>query len=558
MVEYGNPSQFVRLLIKLETVGPVPVIVGKGTVLLVGRAYKGPVDEAVVMTSSSDAARYFKSGALKEGIELAFAQGAPVVYAVRVLGEEHATATVTLDDGLSSPNDVVVIDADSPGIHGNSVTVKVLEGSYNATETTPYGIPGDGSAGPYYTNYCNLIESTSNWVKVDGITKTIIYSGTPTSNQVLVDKINGSITFSASVDATSIITYSLKYETVKLVISDNQQTYTFDNISSLVKLVARLNSTGLVKATAVPGETHLPGISADTFALSGGDDGLSITTDDYEAALRVGFDAASELIGAPQTCALTEYEVSSETHDLIPVLDGILTEYANKFHPCQGFIAVAPNLTADEVLDIASSYSNRLLTIVANAWDNSEDPRNIAVARAGKEAAVALGESAALPRNAMNSLNGLLNTFNPGDVEHLTQDTDARADVIIKSRGIRPYVGITTDQTWQFLRTVDNRTINWVIVCSDQIARQFFHEKRTTAVMAAMKASIAAVLNDLLRDENIRAYSLDVRPDETDTGKVIVKISMENIGHIERIDETIAVGILNDNDRGVVTEVTGE
>jgi hypothetical protein len=33
---------------------------------------------------------------------------------------------------------------------------------------------------------------------------------------------------------------------------------------------------------------------------------------------------------------------------------------------------------------------------------------------------------------------------------------------------------------------------------------------------------------------------------------------MENIGHIERIDETIAVGILNDNDTGVITSVTDE
>ena len=76
--------------------------------------------------------------------------------------------------------------------------------------------------------------------------------------------------------------------------------------------------------------------------------------------------------------------------------------------------------------------------------------------------------------------------------------------------------------------------------------------------MASMKASIASVLNDLLRDENIRAYTLDVYADDTDTGKVIVKISMENIGHIERIDETIAVGILNDNDTGVITSVADQ
>jgi hypothetical protein len=513
------------------------------------------------MTSSSAAKTYFYSGGLQDAIELAFAQGAPVVYAVRVLGTGHATASVTLDDGLDDPNDVVTISAKSPGLWGNAVSIKVLEGSYKATETTPYAIPGAGTVGPYYTQYTNIIANDSaNWVRVDGVPYTeangkLVYTAPPTADQVYVNTIDGSITFGTPVAATSLITYSLKYKTVKLVVTDNETTYTYDNISSLTKLVARLIGTGFVSATAITGETHLPATSVTPFALSGGLDGTSISTSDWEEALRVGGAAAAELVGAPQTCALTEYEVEEGTHDLIPVLDAWSMEMANDFHPCQCFIGVAPNLTAEQVLDIAAGYSNRLLTIVANSWDNSTTSRNIAVARAGKEAAVALGESAALPRNAMNGLNGLLNTYDQTDVDVMTQDTDARADVIIKSRGIRPYVGITTDQTWQFLRTVDNRTINYVIVASDQIARQYFHEKRTGTIMSAMEQSIKAILNDLMRDENIRAYSIEVTPDETDTGKVNIRLCMENIGHIERIDETIAVGILSDQGTGVITEV---
>lgn len=558
MVEYGNANQFVRLIIKLETVGPVPVIVGKGTVLVVGRAIRGPVDEAVVMTSSSEASGYYYSGGLKDGVELIFAQGAPVVYAVRVLGSGHATASLTLNDGLSSPNDVVTISAASPGIWGNAVTVKVLSGSYKATETSYYGVPGDGTVGPYYTDYAALYQNSANWVKVAGVTKTITYTSPPSSDQVYVDTTNGSLTFGTAVPASSLITYSLKYHTVKLVVSDNETTYTYDNISSLVKLVARLNAIGFITSEAIVGETHLPEIDTETTnIMTGGSDGLAITTDDWEDALWVGGNAAMELVGAPQCACMTEYEVEEGTHDLIPVMDAWATEMANKFHPCQCFMATAPNLSVDQLLDIASGYSNRLLTIVGNAWDNSSTLQNIAVARAGKEAAVAIGESAALPRNAMNGLNGLLNTFDQDEVDTLTQATDASVDSIIKSRGIRPYVGITTDQTWQFLRTVDNRTINWVIVCSYEIAQQYFHEKRTSAVMDSLKASIEAVLQDLLRDENIRAYKLNVYPDDTDTGKVIVKLSMENIGHIERIDETIAVGILNENeDTAVVTQVS--
>lgn len=539
MVDYGNASAFVRLLIHLTTLGPVPVIIGKGVVLLVGRSTRGPVDEAVAMTSAAYAKTYFHGGDLKNAIELAFGQGAPVVYAIRVLGTRYTTATITMADGLGT--NVVTVDAAFPGNWGNSLSAVVTNGSQRATEFND-GIPGDGSSGPYFTKMHDILQDTSNWVAVDGTLKEVIYTSPPGPDQAYVDTVNGSIEFNADVQTSSLISYFLKYRSKKLTVTDNETTVSYDNISSLVKLVARLIGTGFISATIEPGQTHLP--ANGTYRLVGGSDGLAITTEDWARAIRQGANDAAELVGAPQTCAITEYEVEVGTHDLIPEVDAISQELANKFHPAQWFVSLAPNLSVAQVLDIAAGYSNRLLTLVANGWDRSSTPRCIAVARAGKEAAVALGESCALPRNAMNGLNGLLNTFSQVECDVLTQDTDARADVIIKTRGIRPYVGVTTDQTWQFLRTVDNRTINWVIVGSAQIAEQFFHEKRTPQILASMKRSIQSMMEDLRRDQNVRAYTVKVQPHDTDTGRVLIFLNMENIGHIERIDETIAVGII--------------
>ena len=540
MVEYGNASAFVRLLIKLETLGPVPVIVGKGVVLLIGESTRGPTAEAVAMTSATYAKTYYHSGDLKDAIELCFGQGAPVVYAIRVLGDHSATATITIEDGQG--NDVVIANASSPGIWGNSVRIKVLAGSFKATETVTMK-PGTGTAGPYYTKMQNMLNDGSNWIEVDGVERTIVYTGVPGTDEVLLET-TGRFTFNASqpILNSQLITYALKYQTIKVEITDNEITQSFDNLHNITQLIAKLHGTGLVEITAIAGETHLPALG--TYILTGGSQGQAITTTNWRTAMRTGGEQAAELIGAPQCAAITDYEVEEGTHDLIPEIDAQSMELANKFHPCQWFVSTAPNMSLASLLDLASGYSNRLLTIIANGWDGSTVPKCIAVARAGKEAACALGESAALPRNAMNGLNGLLNSFSQAEVDTMTQDTDARLDCIIKSRGLRPYVGITTDSTWQFLRTVDQRTINYVIVASNEIAKQFFHEKRTDRVMNSMKNSWQSVLEGLRRDECIRAYTISVGPHDTDTGKVLVHINMENIGHIERIDETLAIGIL--------------
>jgi hypothetical protein len=478
---------------------------------------------------------------LCDAIVLAFSQGAPVVYAVRVLGTRYATATYTLNDGQG--NDVCIVNASSPGIWGNAVKLKILAGSWKATETNNL-LPASLGAGPYHTKARTILNDGSNWMAVEGTEVHIVYTGVPATGEVLINAI-GDFTFGDTLLDTQAISYALKYQTIKVQITDNVITQTFDNIHTITQLIAKLHGTGLVEISAIAGETHLPALG--TVKLAGGTQGDAITTTNWRTAMRVGGDQASELIGAPQTAAITAYEVEPGTHDLIPEVDGQSMELANKFHPCQWFVSAAPNMGVAALLDLASGYSNRLLTIVANGWDGSSVPKCIAVARAGKEAACALGESAALPRNAMNGLNGLLNTFTQAEVDTMTQDTDARLDCIIKSRGLRPYVGITTDSTWQFLRTVDQRTINFVIVASNEIAQQFFHEKRTDRIMSSMCASWNSVLEDLRKAECVRAYTITVYPSDTDTGKVFVNINMENIGHIERIDEKLAVGILPSN-----------
>jgi hypothetical protein len=427
------------------------------------------------------------------------------------------------------------------------------DGGYVATERNDNMI-GDGTVGPYFMTNADIIVSASNQVTVSGVNHPIVYAPTPcVTGGCEIDKVNGTITFYAGEAPTTsqVIAYNLKYATRNVEITDGVDTITMNNISSLVRMVAKLESTGWVVGTIGSGETHLPELGAarvpKVTMLTGGLDGIAVTVADWEEAAYNGFEGCTQLIGAPETVAFTT-GTCTVAHDLIPVMDATLTEWASTFHPAQGFVPADPNMSVAQLLDLASGYSNRLMTIVGNAWDLSETPSTgkcIAVARAAKEAACALGESAALPRNAMNGLYGLLNTFNQAEADTLTMSSDSRVDVIIKTRGIRPYVGITTDQTWQFLRTVDNRTINAVIIAANQIAGQFFHEKRTPEIMAALEASIESYMENLKKSQCLRAYTCNVWPNATDTGRVDIELNMENIGHIERIDLKLSVGIIS-------------
>ncbi|HOL44066.1 MAG TPA: hypothetical protein PK659_07445 [Methanothrix sp.] len=547
MVLYGNPSAWVGLTVELRAIGPVPVIVGTGILLLVGRSTRGPSTDVVIMNNRNDAYTYFHSGDLKEAIELAFGNGCPVVFAIRVLGQGATKASATLEDGYG--NDCLELTASSEGSWGNSVTVKISDGDYNGNEFNP-NLPGDGGRLPYYTLNCNLVQSSTNWVKVNGVARTIVYAAADLAEgKVYVDVDKGSLTFYEDEwpSSTDIISYRLKYHTKRVTVTDNERTVTFNNVPSLVHLIADLGTTGLVVAKTIAGETHLP--ENGIYQLSGGSNGEEIAVDDWETALAIGGERAAGLVGGPTCVAITDYEVEPGTYDLVPVLDAFLTDMANDFHPCLGFVTMAPNATIAEALELASGYNNRLLSIVVNGWDNSTVPKNIAIARAAKEAACALGESAAMAINAMNGLNGILNSFNQSETDVLTT---GGLDVIIKKRGILPYIGISTATDWQFMRCVDNRTINFIIIAIEYICRQYYHRKRTRNVLSSIKQSIVQVLEDLKAAENIRCYEVHVSAHPTDTGRVNIDLTVENIGHIERFRTIMNVGIMGTGDTTTV------
>lgn len=534
MVLYGNPNSLVGITLELRPMGPVPVTIGTGIVAVVGEANRGPV-EPTGLRSVSLIKTLYDSGDLKEGGELAFNQGAPNVYMVRVMGVGYATATAALQD--IGTVGIGALDARSPGNWGNSLVYKIEDGDYNGTDVEVFA--GDGTAGPYALDRDDLVSDTANYVKVNMVPKVLVYTAPGlAAGKVYCNTTTGTLTFFTGEEPTAAdqIRVSIKFKSRKMTLYDGIYSYVFNNIRSLEDMQAKLAESALVLFTPTANMTHLPKTYVAT-AMAGGAEGAAITTTDWETALN---SLAEEV--TPTSVVLCDYEVAGASYDLVPILDGWLMYMANKFRPCLGFVPCKLNETKAIVMDLCAGYNNRLLSIVANSWD--ADPtlkQNIAVARAGKEAACALGESAARSYNSMNGLNGLLQIHSDEDVDVLTRNG---ADVIILKRGIRPYIGISTATDWQFMRTVDNRTINWVILATKYITDQYYHERRTKTVLTALKASLASVFEEQIELENIRAYNLSVSAHAIDTGRVDIDMKMENIGHIERFRVLMQVGVM--------------
>lgn len=538
MFEFGSQFSFVGLTVELRSVGRVPLIIGRGVAAIVGEAARGPVGEVVLLGTSADARALFHSGPVCDGIETLFAQGVDVVAATRVGGTGIATAEAEIKTGGVSPDPPVVgvLRAVSGGAWGNHVRGEFAEGSYPSFEVGSF--IGDGTVGPYFFDNWDLVEDVRNYLLVSGVAKIIVYKSEDlATGKVFFDKTKGSVLFfdGEGPTAANVVDYSVQYKTRKLILTDGRNTEMYP-VSSYIKLQAALLRSGIGRYDPVPGETHLPAVGA--FWLAGGSNGSPATLNDWKDALALLLRMPEGVV--PTTVVLTDHEVQEDTNDLIPVLDGFTTEAANRFVPMIGFVAAKKNSTMSDLLHLKSSYNNPFMVIVGNGWDNSTPERNLAVARAGTETALPLGDSAAEINNAIKGANSLLVQFSPEEVDVLTYNS---VDVIVKEwAGIKPYVGVTTAADDNFLRCVDMRTIAHVMNALNYIAKRFYHRRRTRQNLAAMKGTLDSFFEELHRLQIIDDWKVAIRGNPLDRNKVDIDLWIQCVGHIERIHTVLSVG----------------
>lgn len=549
---YGDPSIksiLPGMFITLEAVGPITSATTAHTVLLVGESARGPTD-LVGMTSAISAAAYYYSGDLKEAIEDAFGEGAPRVFAKRVLASDKVSAHAHLLDDQSVPNTLGTITAKSAGAWGNGNSVTVSQGVIKHAEQDYFS--GNGLNGYYALSMANFInpQPAAGEVQVGGVEFTIVYDeGDLAAGKVYLNCAEGKLKFFSTDEPTAAdqVIYSLWYYGVDILMTDNEVIEYREDLKDLDEVQAGFASSTLMDFEIATGQTHLPDITRTP--LLGGTDGSPIDTDDWEQALMECSNEMSQIKVVPTTVALTAYEVQTDSYDLHVIASQWTTSENVKFRPTICFVPTKPSETPEQMVIEGMKRSNRHLAIVYPCWDESETRKNLAVLHAAREAWAPFGESVAADENRLKGANGL-----HGDLEDTINDDYVRAlttrgiYVITKTdAGVGPVKGITTDKLDQFSRTVDQRTANYIIVKTHDTIIHFLNRKNDADTREALKLSCDMFLIDL-RD-NVKAiydYVTQVWPDSWNPNLVHFLMKFIPMGHIEWVEIYMKMGVYTD------------
>ena len=525
--------------ITLEAEGPITSMTTTHSLLILGESSRGPTD-LVGLTSALSASAYFGIGDLANGIMDAFGEGAPRVFAKRILGAHNATADADLSDDQASPSVVATVTAKSAGGWGNGLSTTFSQGVIKHAEQGYFA--GNGLGGLYALNQANFIspQPTGAYVTVNGTEKTIVYlEENLASGKVWLNPVTGRLKFWSTEDPDEAdqVVYSLWYYGVDVLITDNQQTEYREDLKDLYEVQDAFATSALAYFEIAEGKTHLPAVGRT--ALTGGTDGDPITAQDWAQNLLECGNELKKLDVVPTTVALTACEVQPNTYDLHVIASQWATSENTKFRPTVVFVPTKRSQTPEQMVVEGMKRSNRHLAIVYPCWDESERPKNLAVLLAARTAWAPLGESVAADENRLKGANGL-----HGDLEDTINDDYVRSlttrgiYVVVKTKaGIGPVKGITTDKLDQFSRVVDQVTANYIIVKCKDTMTPFLNRKNDADNRETLKLSVDNFLREL-RDETkaITAFLTTCTPDLGNDNLVHFLLKFKPVGHMEWIE----------------------
>jgi hypothetical protein len=509
------------------------------SLLILGEAARGPTD-LVGLTSALSASAYYGEGDLRDGIIDSFGEGAPRVFAKRILGAHNASALANVSDNQASPSVVGTIRAKSAGAWGNGLSATFTQGVIMHAEQGYFS--GNGLGGFYALEGANFInpQPAGAYVTVGGVEKTIVYAEEDlASGKVWLNPITGLLKFwsTEDPDESDQVLYSLWHYGVDMLLTDNQLTEYREDLKDLYEVADAFSSSALAYFDIAEGKTHLPALTRTP--LIGGTDGDPITTQDWAQNLIECGNELKKLDVVPTAVALTACEVQPNTYDLHTIASQWSTSENTKFRPTVVFVPTRRNQSPEGMVVEGMKRSNRHLAIVYPCWDQSERPKNLAVLHAARTAWTPLGESVAADENRLKGANGL-----HGDLEDTINDDYVRSlttrgiYVVVKTKaGIGPVKGVTTDKLDQFSRVVDQVTANFIITKCKDTMTPFLMRKNDADNREDLKLSVDHFLIEL-RDEvkAISAFLTACTPDLGNDNLVHFLLKFKPIGHIEWIE----------------------
>ena len=519
-----------------------------GNIGIIGTASKGPIGVPTLLGSFAEAQQIFgnydpwidgQSGELTlvRALELAYNQGATIVYAVRIAGTTAAKATAPLNSksGLD-----MTLTAKTEGRWGNDLAYNVSNADKDAIVRSE---SVDTSGTSFKLKHSPVVQNARNLILFNNRPLTITYDDgkppatPPSSGGVLIKLTDGTLTFppgpgqtptsgdvvkatyAVSKSSAVKVTFRLKQavESFIVVDGDNLIQDVNDPLTGSIWVLFPTNTTA--KNT---GELPSPSSPKDAFTpFSGGLNG------------ELGADYASNLE------LLTDQDVQ------IIVAAGQNNSFGNELDAhCQkastdvvqreriAVVGSAPLGTGGGISSITNHdiNSDRVIFVAPGiiAVDRAATPpANVTLPGSYAAAAVAGLLSSFEPHisltNKVLPVNGLEQQFNRAD---LTELLLARVLPLEFHLGFHIVRGITTSTNTAWQQITTRRIVDYAKRGVRSSADPYIGLLNNDRVRGALRATINSFLTDMLNAEMLVGYDLDVTATREQQIQGIVQVTM--------------------------------
>jgi len=520
----------------------VPGRVAVNTVGVVGTAAKGVVDSPRLLSSYTEARAIFGEYdawdtdnpdevlTLVRALEQAFTHGATTVIAVRI-GDGEAKASHMLN---SATGPCCNLEAKTAGEWGNEIEVNVTD-----ADTHSYVRDEEHTGSAAVTlKYSPVVASARNrislFVFVDQRTKVlnITDNNPPTAPGQVNIATNGDLTFSAGEEPTIDDILSASYVVnqsasakVTLRYGTIEEVYVVANGNDLADDIN--NDSALANATADANAAELPTKFAD-FQLFGtgtntrGDNGVTnISTDDYKAGLDQLMGEAAHIIvaagqnhsdfGADLTAHCQVASSDLNKRERIGIIGSALKE---SFDSIRGH-----NLNSDRIVFVAPGIE---------ATDAATGDR-VTLPGAYTAAAVAgLMSSFSAHISLTNkplAIAGLEQTYTNAELTQLV-DLEVRVLALQNKLGFKVVKGITTSTNTAWHQITTRRIVDFAKFGVRSAADPYIGLLNNERVRGALRATVNSFLAEMVEDEKLISYDLDVSATREEERKGIARVTI--------------------------------
>ena len=517
----------------------VPGRVTVGNLGVVGTAARGPIGVPVILGSYTEAQqRFYKynpwiNGSSNEltlvrALEQAFSHGATTVFAVRVASAGAAKASYMLK---SASGNCVKLTAKSEGEWGNDLSINVASAEENAFIEDEAHL---GSEAAPITLKHKPVKSARNRISLSvdatGVTHIlkILYDGDPApgAGEVKVDRATGQMSFGDAVAAADKVKASYLVDRasavkVTLRLERADEVYTVVDGNDLADDIKRrsawVDAHPEVHAVEPPSKSASP----DAFAVfTGGENGTDATDAEYQAGLDALLNEEAHIIVAAGQddhfgnkldahCQLASTDTIK--HDRIALVGSKLGATVDDLR--------GHNIDSDRVIFVAPGIQ----ATDAGATPPVEVTLPGAYAAAAVAGLLASFSAHISLTNKTLSVDGLERRFTAAELTQLVQN---RVLALEQRQGFRIVKGILTSTITAFAQITTRRIVDFAKFGVRSAANPYIGLLNNERVRGALRATINSFLAEMVDDEMLISYELEVTATRDDQIKGIARVTM--------------------------------